>query len=108
MPTPQQKTAMSEKLESNLRQFIFEPHNETTWEKITQSFYDLLNADVEVQSFAVKCDAENNILERVAAGELWCDIAIIHNGDKDFTYYALRVTNKLALEGNGDVTSDSN
>lgn len=109
MATPETMTAMELKLKTNLEQFMFDPHVEATWDAITQSYYDMLNGDVSLEDFAVKCDSINNTEERVARGELWVDVAIKHNGDEGFTYYPLRVSpTPVAPEETTDVEGDSN
>lgn len=80
-----------ETLQGIVMQFFGDPNTAEVRDKITQAYYDLLNSNVDLQEFVVVCDDTNNTTERVAANQLWVDIAIKWNGREDFTYYPIRI-----------------
>ena len=71
---------LSYNLDNILKPFLFEQNDSQTQSAVTAVVTGFLNGLVSlqgVQDYAVVCDSTNNTSARVAANQLWVDIAII-------------------------------
>ncbi len=77
--------------------FLFEPNDFHTRESVKQTFDRFLSNLVTLRAlddFITVCDESNNTRSRVAASELWIDVAIQGTKAVEFIYIPLRVVDQ--------------
>lgn len=74
-----------------LLKYFAEPNDADTRKEVTEDYVDFLSKQ-GLQDFTVLCDETNNTEERIAANELWVDIAVQYVEDEVFTYIPLRLS----------------
>jgi hypothetical protein len=85
------------------RPFVFEPNDPVTQNQVKAVVSSLLNDLVSkrgIYDYLVVCDSTNNTPERVAANELYVDVAIEPTKDVEFIYIPIRLTNPGTLQSN--------
>ena len=76
--------------------FLFQPNDSTTQTAVTAAFNSFLSELVTLRAlydFLVVCDSSNNTPARVAANELWIDVAIQPEIAIEFIYIPIRIVN---------------
>ena len=73
-----------------LLKFFAEVNDAETRAEVVELYTDFLK-EQELNDFTVVCDEVNNTDERVAANELWVDIALQYEPDELFIYIPLRL-----------------
>lgn len=87
---------LSYNLDNILKPFLFEQNDSQTQSSVTIVVTNFLNGLVSLQGvadYAVVCDSSNNTAARVAANQLWVDIAIIPVNSIEFIYIPVRILN---------------
>jgi hypothetical protein len=76
--------------------FLFEPNDQTTQNAVTQAFNAFFSELVTLRAiydYLVVCDSSNNTPARVAANQLWIDVAIQPEIAVEFIYIPIRIVN---------------
>jgi hypothetical protein len=74
--------------------FLFQPNDSTTQAAVTAAFNAFLSQLVTLRAlydFLVVCDSSNNTPARVAANQLWIDVAIQPEISIEFIYIPIRI-----------------
>ena len=85
------------------RPFIFEPNDTITRNQMKAVVENLMNDLVTkrgITDYLVVCDSTNNTPSRIAANELWVDVAVQPTKDVEFIYIPIRLTNAGQLQSN--------
>ena len=81
------------------RQFVFEPNDAVTWERITNTVEPLLDEIRRrrgITEFRVVCDETTNTPVRVDRNELWCKVLIKPTKSAEIIVFELNLTNQSA------------
>lgn len=81
------------------RQFVFEPNDAVTWERITNTVEPLLDEIRRrrgITEFKVVCDETTNTPVRVDRNELWCKVLIKPTKSAEIIIFELNLTNQSA------------
>jgi hypothetical protein len=76
--------------------FLFEPNDQTTQNAVLKAFNAFLSELVTLRAlydYLVVCDSSNNTPARVAANQLWIDVAIQPEIAIEFIYIPIRIVN---------------
>jgi hypothetical protein len=76
--------------------FLFEPNDQTTQNAVTRAFNAFFSELVTLRAiydYLVVCDSSNNTPARVAANQLWIDVAIQPEIAVEFIYIPIRIVN---------------
>ena len=84
---------------NSTRQFIFEPNDSFTWDRIKNSLNPFLN-DIKkrrgITQFRVVCDETTNTPARVDRNEMWCKVLIKPTKTAEMIVFELNLTNQSA------------
>ena len=87
---------------ASTRQFVFEPNDSVTWERITAVVEPLLD-DIRrrrgITEFKVVCDETTNTPVRIDRNELWCKVLIKPTKAAEIIVFELNLTNQSAALG---------
>lgn len=87
---------ISYNLDNILKPFLFEQNDSQTQSAVATVVTNFFNGLVSLQGitdYAIVCDSTNNTAARVAANQLWVDIAIIPVNAIEFIYIPVRILN---------------
>ena len=85
---------LSRNLNTLAQPFLFEPNDQQTRQAVTAAFNSFMGNLIGLRAiydYSVVCDTSNNTPARIAANELWIDVAIQPEVAIEFIYIPIRV-----------------
>lgn len=72
--------------------YAFDMNDQELREKVVENYTDFLSKRDELNDYTLVCDESNNTEDRIAANELWVDVAVQYYSDEPFIYIPLRLS----------------